>query len=103
MLMPSHRQLRLTHRNNRGIVLADDIDKLIKWAQSQGWTVITDSKGYRRFYNRNGDYVVRYPAMPSNPRRRLDDVKVKSGAAPGRVPAVHDLAGPTQSLRTSTA
>lgn len=53
----------------------DDIDKLIDWARSQGWTVEPDSKGYRRFYDPNGEYVVRYPATPSNPRQRLHDVK----------------------------
>lgn len=54
--------------------MADDIDKLIRWAIGQGWRVEVDSKGYRRFFAPNGDYVVRYPATPSNPRRRLQDV-----------------------------
>ncbi|MGW9310683.1 hypothetical protein ACWGPQ_22010 [Saccharomonospora azurea] len=53
----------------------DDIDKLIDWAVSQGWSVTTDSKGYRRFYTPAGEYVVRYPKTPSNPRGRLHDVK----------------------------
>ncbi|MGH8922608.1 MAG: hypothetical protein ACRD0H_30440 [Actinomycetes bacterium] len=54
--------------------MADDIDKLIAWACSQGWTVRTDANGYRRFYAPGGDYVARYPATPSNPQRRLLDV-----------------------------
>lgn len=54
--------------------MADDIDKLIAWAQSQGWNISTDANGYRRFYAPDGTYVVRYPATPSNPRRRLLDV-----------------------------
>lgn len=54
--------------------MADDIDELIAWARSQGWTVSTDADGYRRFYTPGGTYVVRYPATPSNPRRRLLDV-----------------------------
>lgn len=36
--------------------------------------VEVDSNGYRRFYRPDGTYVVRYPATPSNPRRRLADV-----------------------------
>lgn len=36
----------------------------------------TDGKGYRRFYTPNGTYVVRYPATPSNPYRRLRDVLI---------------------------
>jgi hypothetical protein len=54
--------------------MAEDIDKLIAWACSQGWRVERDAKGYRRFYAPDGSYVVRYPATPSNPRRRLADV-----------------------------
>lgn len=54
--------------------MADDIDKLIRWARSQGWDVRIDASGYRRFYAPDGTYVVRYPATPSNPRRRLHDV-----------------------------
>jgi hypothetical protein len=33
-----------------------------------------DAQGYRRFYAPDGSYVVRYPATPSNPRRRFADV-----------------------------
>lgn len=55
--------------------MADDIDKLIAWAETNGWTVANDAKGYRRFYDPEGNYVVRYPATPSNPRRRLNDVR----------------------------
>ena len=54
--------------------MADDIDGVIKWAESQGFEVRRDTKGYRRFYNRNGDYVGFYPATPSNKRRRLMDI-----------------------------
>lgn len=54
--------------------VAEDIDKLIAWACSQGWTVTVDANGYRRFHTPGGTYVTRYPATPSNPRRRLLDV-----------------------------
>ncbi len=54
--------------------MGDDIDGLIDWARSQGWRVDTDSKGYRRFHKPDGTYIVRYPATPSNPYRRLRDV-----------------------------
>jgi hypothetical protein len=50
--------------------MADDIDKLIRWARSQGWEVRTDASGYRP----DGAYVGYYPATPSNPRRRFRDV-----------------------------
>lgn len=54
--------------------VAEDIDKLIAWACSQGWTVTVDANGYRRFHTPDGIYVTRYPATPSNPRQRLLDV-----------------------------
>ena len=54
--------------------MADDIDKLIDWASSQGFEVRYDAKGYRRFYTPGGTYIGRYPATPSNPRRRLAEV-----------------------------
>lgn len=54
--------------------MAEDIDKLVDWARSQGWTVEIDRSGYRRFFTPGGQYVVYYPATPSNPRRRLLDV-----------------------------
>ncbi|MDQ0376587.1 hypothetical protein [Amycolatopsis thermophila] len=53
----------------------DELEKLIAWAESQGWTVKTDKKGYRHFYNPAGDWVVRHPATPGNPRRRLAEVQ----------------------------
>ncbi len=44
--------------------VAGDIDKLIAWACSQGWTVTVDANGYRRFHtpDRNlRDSIPRYP------------------------------------------
>jgi hypothetical protein len=41
-----------------------------------GWKVEVDANGYRRFFNPAGQYVVRYPATPSNPTRRLTEVIV---------------------------
>lgn len=56
--------------------MADDIDKIIKWARKNGWTVEVNSKGYRYFYPPDAtQWVVRYPATPSNPRRRLTEVR----------------------------
>jgi len=54
--------------------MADDIDKVIKWAKSQGWTVEITASGYRRFYAPDGTYIVRYPNTPSRSRRRFLDV-----------------------------
>jgi hypothetical protein len=46
------------------------------WATSQGWEVKDDASGYTRFYDPEGNYVARYPATPSNPYRRMQDLKV---------------------------
>jgi hypothetical protein len=54
--------------------MADDIDKVIKWAKSQGWSVPVDASGYRHFYAPDGTYVTRYPCTPSRARRRYLDV-----------------------------
>jgi hypothetical protein len=51
-----------------------DIKDLAKWAESQGWTVEDTKSNYTMFYDTNGDYVGRYPATPSNPRRRMADL-----------------------------
>lgn len=53
-----------------------DIKKWADWAESQGWTVEDTSNGYTRFYRPDGEYVGYYPATPSNPRRRMADLKV---------------------------
>jgi primase-polymerase (primpol)-like protein len=53
------------------------IKKIAKWAQSQGWTVEDDASGYTRFYDPQGNYVARYPATPSNPRRRMAELEGK--------------------------
>lgn len=53
-----------------------DIKDLAEWAQSQGWHVEDDANGYTRFYNPEGEYVVNYPATPSNPRRRMATLQV---------------------------
>lgn len=70
----------------------DDISDIASWAESQGWTVQTDTKGYRRFYDQDGNYVVRYPATPSNPRRRRMDVltAVKKAGLPWPAPNKKD-------------
>lgn len=56
---------------NRGI------NDIARWAQSQGWRVKDDSKGYTRFYDLRGNYVTHYPATPSNARRRMQDLEGK--------------------------
>lgn len=53
-----------------------DIADIAKWARSQGWTVVDDSKGYTRFFNPHGEYVTHYPATPSRPNRRMADLKL---------------------------
>jgi hypothetical protein len=56
------------------------------WAESQGWTVCDDAKGYTRFYDPEGSYVAYYPATPSNPRRRVADLKVALKKAGLQIP-----------------
>ena len=56
------------------------------WAESQGWTVRDDAKGYTRFYDPEGHYVAYYPATPSNPRRRMADLKVALRKAGLQIP-----------------
>lgn len=63
-----------------------DIADIAKWAQSQGWTVADDTKGYTRFYDPQGNYVGQYPATPSNPRRRMADLHVALRKAGLQVP-----------------
>jgi hypothetical protein len=67
----------------------NDISAIIKWAESQKWTVEIDSKGYRRFIDPQGNFVVSYPAIPSNPRRRRTDVlvAVKKAGLPWPAPS----------------
>jgi hypothetical protein len=65
------------------------IVKTAKWARSQGWRVEDDASGYTRFYNRDGEYIARYPATPSNERRRMQDlvVALKKAGLPWPVPS----------------
>lgn len=62
------------------------IRKIAKWAESQGWTVRDDSKGYTRFYAPTGEYIACYPATPSNPRRRMADLQVALRRAGLQIP-----------------
>jgi hypothetical protein len=66
-----------------------DITDIAKWARSQGWTVIDDQSGYTRFYDLAGTYITRYPATPSNPYRRRQDllVKLKKAGLPWPAPS----------------
>ena len=63
-----------------------DISKITKWAQSQGWTVVDDANGYMRFHSPLGDYIARYPATPSNRRRRMADLTVALKRAGLQIP-----------------
>ncbi|MBU8830848.1 hypothetical protein [Mycolicibacterium goodii] len=63
-----------------------DIKDLADWAKSQGWRVNDDASGYTRFFDPEGNYVCRYPATPSNPRRRMADVMVALRKAGLQVP-----------------
>lgn len=58
-----------------------DIAKIAKWAQSQGWRVSDDTKGYTRFFDPTGAYVAHYPATPSRPARRMADLVTKLNRA----------------------
>ncbi|WP_067971831.1 hypothetical protein [Mycolicibacter icosiumassiliensis] len=54
-----------------------DIKDIARWAESQGWRVEDDQKGYTRFYAPDGTYIVNYPATPSRPYRRMHELCVK--------------------------
>jgi primase-polymerase (primpol)-like protein len=66
-----------------------DIRNIVKWAVSQGWRVEDDSKGYTRFFNREGEYITNYPATPSNPYRRRQSllVNLKKAGLPWPAPS----------------
>jgi len=66
----------LTYRKDAAIVNRE-IKDIASWATRNEWTVVDDMKGYTRFYTPDGDYVARYPATPSNPRRRMADLITK--------------------------
>lgn len=51
-----------------------DIREIAKWAITQGYRVEDTTKGYTRFFDANGNFVGRYPATPSNPGRRLQEL-----------------------------
>ncbi len=63
-----------------------DIKDWADWAESQGWTVKTDGKGYARFYDPDDEYIAQYPATPSNPRRRMKDLQVALKKAGLQIP-----------------
>lgn len=63
-----------------------DLTALVKWVQSQGWQVRRDQNGYSRFYDPEGRYVARFPATPSNLRRRMADLQVALRRAGLQVP-----------------
>lgn len=56
--------------------MAEDIDKVVKWARSQQWRVDISADGYKRFHTPTGKYVVSYPNTPGNSVRRLRAVLV---------------------------
>ncbi|WP_080606315.1 hypothetical protein [Rhodococcus opacus] len=63
-----------------------DIRDLADWATSQGWRVEDTTSGYTQFFDSNGEYIARYPATPSNPRRRMADLHVALKKAGLKVP-----------------
>ncbi len=63
-----------------------DIRRIAKWAVSQGWTVEDDASGYTHFFDPAGRHIARYPATPSNPRRRMADLNVALRRAGLQVP-----------------
>jgi hypothetical protein len=68
------------------VTVDKDLTALVSWARSQGWQVRHDHKGYTRFYDPEGNYIASYPATPSNPRRRMADLKVALKRAGLQVP-----------------
>lgn len=63
-----------------------DIKDIANWAESQGWRVEDDSKGYTRFFDPEENYIGYYPATPSRPNRRMADLKVALKKAGLQIP-----------------
>jgi hypothetical protein len=63
-----------------------EIKEWADWAKSQGWRVEDDTKGYTRFFDTTDTYIANYPATPSNPRRRVQDLKVALKRAGLQIP-----------------
>jgi hypothetical protein len=66
--------------------MSDDLRDLIRWATQNGWDVRVDSKGYSRFHDPNGNFVAHYPARPSNPYRRMMDLRTALKRAGLQIP-----------------
>jgi hypothetical protein len=67
----------------------EGIADIVKWAESQGWSINPDNSGYLRFYDPQGNYITYYPSTPKNSYRRRMDVlvKVKKAGLPWPVPS----------------
>lgn len=63
-----------------------EIKKIANWAQSQGWTVEDDTKGYTHFCDPDGNHKGYYPATPSRPYRRMKQLEVDLRAAGLQIP-----------------
>lgn len=63
-----------------------DVKDWAAWAMSQGWTIEETTQGYTHFYDPEGGWVARYPATPSNPYRRMQDLKVALKRAGLQIP-----------------
>lgn len=80
-----------------------EIKDWVEWAQSQGWTVEDDTKGYTRFYNPEGDYIGNYPATPGNAHRRLLDLRVNLKKAGLQIPPPSKKEQRSQARKASKA
>ncbi len=62
------------------------IRDIAAWARANGWRVEDDASGYTRFFDSSGQYIARYPATPSNPYRRMLDLRTALKAAGLAIP-----------------
>jgi hypothetical protein len=67
-------------------MMHSDIAHIARWARRNGYRVEDDASGYTRFYDPTGNYIVRYPATPSNPRRRMADLVTSLKASGLQIP-----------------
>jgi hypothetical protein len=63
-----------------------EIADIVAWALANGWRVEDDKSGYTRFYDSEGNYITSYPATPSNPYRRMMDLKTNLKRAGLQIP-----------------
>ncbi|MQA84767.1 MAG: hypothetical protein GEV03_09135 [Streptosporangiales bacterium] len=51
-----------------------EIRRIAAWARKNGWNVYDTRNGYTHFRDPRGNWVTYYPATPSRPRARMEQL-----------------------------